>query len=155
MHPSAQRVQTALQESGYDGKVVELIDSTRTAVEAAQAAGCEVGQIAKSLIFRLEPTLEPVLILVSGSNRVHEKRLGRLLGGKLVRPDASYVRDVTGFAIGGIPPIGHKTSLKTYLDEDLLQYETVWGAAGTPNAVFEITPQELVKISNSQVVCVK
>lgn len=155
MHPSAQRVQSALQELGFSGQVLELEDSTRTAVEAAQAVGCEVGQIVKSLVFRLDPAGETVLILVSGPNRVHEKHLGRLLGGSLLRPDADYVREATGYAIGGIPPIGHKTTLKTYIDEDLLKFETVWAAAGTPNAVFQITPQDLVKISGGQVVNVK
>lgn len=155
MHPSAQKVQNALTALGYDGQVVEMAASTRTAVEAAQAAGCEVGQIVKSLVFMLEPAHEPVLALVSGSNRVHEKHLGRLLGGTLARPDANYVHEVSGFAIGGVPPVGHKTPMKTYLDEDLLQYETIWAAAGTPNAVFPINPQALLKISGAQVVCVK
>ena len=155
MHPSAQRVQNALTNLGYNGHVMELEASTRTAAEAAQAAGCEVGQIVKSLVFMLEPEGQPVLILVSGVNRVHEKHLGRLLGGTLARPDADYVHDISGFAIGGIPPVGHKTLLKTYLDEDLLQYDTVWAAAGTPNAIFPIEPQALLKMSGAQVVSVK
>ena len=159
MHPSAQKVQDALRERGYLGNVVELEASTRTAVEAAQAAGCEVGQIVKSLVFMLHPAREgekkPILVLVSGPNRVHEKHLGRLLGGILVRADAEYVREVTGFAIGGIPPVGHISPLNTYIDEDLLQYSTVWAAAGTPNAVFQIFPAQLVEISNGQVVSVK
>jgi prolyl-tRNA editing enzyme YbaK/EbsC (Cys-tRNA(Pro) deacylase) len=155
MHPSAQRVQNALTELGYSGQVVEHEASTRTAVEAAQAAGCEVGQIVKSLVFRLQPANEPILVLVSGPNRVHEKHLGHLLGGVLERADADYVREVSGYAIGGVPPAGHKTRLKTYVDEDLLQYKTVWAAAGTPNAVFEVSPQELVRISQGQVMNVK
>lgn len=155
MHPSAQKVQNALTALGYGGQIVELEASTRTAVEAAQAVGCEVAQIVKSLVFMLEPAHTPVLALVSGTNRVHEKHLGRLLGGTLARPDAEYVREVSGFAIGGIPPVGHKTALKTYLDEDLLQYETVWAAAGTPNAVFPIPPQMLLKISGAEIVNVK
>ncbi len=155
MHPSAQRVQAALDELGYTGQVVELEASTRTAVEAAQAAGCEVGQIVKSLVFRLEPAGEPVLILVSGPNRVHEKRLGRLLGGTLSRPDADYVREISGYAIGGVPPVGHKTKLRTFLDGDLFQYDTVWAAAGTHNAVFPIAPAELLRITGAQVVEVK
>lgn len=155
MHPSAQRVQNALNELGYTGQVRELEASTRTAVEAAQAAGCEVGQIVKSLVFRLEPANEAVLVLVSGPNRVHEKHLGRLLGGTLVRADAEWVREISGYAIGGIPPVGHKSPLKTYMDEDLLQYETIWAAAGTPNAVFPIEPRDLQRISSAQVVNVK
>jgi prolyl-tRNA editing enzyme YbaK/EbsC (Cys-tRNA(Pro) deacylase) len=155
MQPSAQKVQDALNELGYTGQVQELEASTRTAVEAAAAAGCEVGQIVKSLVFKVEPADEPILVLVSGPNRVHEKHFGRLLGGSLVRPDADYVREISGFAIGGIPPVGHKTALKTYIDEDLLQYEVVWAAAGTPNAVFPIDPKELVRISGAEVVNVK
>lgn len=155
MHPSAQRVQEALHERGFTGQVVELEASTRTAAEAAQAAGCAVGQIVKSLIFRLEQSNKPVLILVSGDNRVHEKRLGRLIGDSLVRPDADFVHEISGYAIGGIPPVGHKTPLETYLDEDLQQYDVIWAAAGTPNAVFAITPAELVRITGAQVICVK
>lgn len=155
MHPSAQRVQNALNDLGYTGQIMELEASTRTAVEAAQAAGCEVGQIVKSLVFRLEPSGDAVLVLVSGPNRVHEKHLGHLLGGTLVRADAEWVREISGFAIGGIPPVGHKNIIKTYMDEDLLQYETVWAAAGTPNAVFPIEPHMLLRISGAQVVNVK
>jgi Cys-tRNA(Pro) deacylase len=154
MHPSTQRVQATLRTLGYTGQIQEHEVSTRTAVEAAQAAGCQVGQIVKSLVFRLEPPGEAVLVLVSGSNRVHEKRLGRLLGGTLARADADDVHEVSGFAIGGVPPVGHRTALKTFIDEDLLQYDTVWAAAGTPNAVFEITPSDLVRITGGQVVCV-
>jgi prolyl-tRNA editing enzyme YbaK/EbsC (Cys-tRNA(Pro) deacylase) len=155
MHPSAQKVQDTLAALGYTGQIKELEASTRTAVEAAQAAGCEVGQIVKSLVFKLEPANQPVLVLVSGTNRVNEKHLGRLLGGTLTRPDADYVHEISGFAIGGVPPIGHKTLLKTYLDEDLLQYDTIWAAAGTPNAVFSIEPQALLKMSGAEVVSVK
>jgi Cys-tRNA(Pro) deacylase len=154
MHPSTQRVQATLRTLGYTGQIQEHEVSTRTAVEAAQAAGCQVGQIVKSLVFRLEPPGEAVLVLVSGSNRVHEKRLGRLLGGTLARADADDVHEVSGFAIGGVPPVGHRTALKTFIDEDLLQYDTVWAAAGTPNAVFEITPSDLVRITGGQVICV-
>ncbi len=154
-HPSAQRVQNALHELGFSGEVLELESSTRTAAEAAQAAGCEVGQIVKSLVFKLEPEGKPVLVLVSGANRVHEKRLGRLLGGKLSKADADFVHDVSGYAIGGVPPIGHKNPMATFMDEDLMQYPVIWAAAGTPNAIFQITPQELQRISNSQMVCVK
>lgn len=159
MHPSAQRVQEALNQLGYTGQIVEHEASTRTAVEAAQAAGCEVGQIVKSLVFMLQtpqnPAGEPILVMVSGPNRVHEKHFGQLLGGRLTRADADYVREWSGFAIGGVPPVGHKTPMQTYLDEDLLLYETIWAAAGTPNAVFQITPQALVRISGAKVVSVK
>ena len=155
MHPTAQRVYLALTEAGFTGTIIEHEESTRTAEEAAQAAHCDVGQIVKSLVFSLEPDATPILLMVSGANRVHEKHLGQLLGGKLVRPDANYVYESTGFAIGGIPPIGHSQPLATYLDEDLMQYETVWAAAGTPNAVFETTPSFLQTITKAQIVSVK
>jgi len=159
MHPSAERVQKALIELSFSGNVLEMSDSTRTAVEAADAAGCEVGQIVKSLVFRLDPMdggePAPVLLLVSGSNRVHEKHVGRLLGGSLSRADADYVREVSGFAIGGVPPIGHKNQISTYIDEDLLQYPFVWAAAGTSFAIFQIDPCRLVEISKGNVICVK
>ncbi len=155
MHPSAQRVQNVLNGLGYTGQVIEHEASTRTAVEAAEAAGCDVGQIVKSLVFRLQPANEAVLVLVSGPNRVHEKHLGRMLGGTLERADADFVREISGYAIGGVPPVGLKTPMRTYVDEDLLQYETVWAAAGTPNAVFQVAPQELVRMCAGQVVNVK
>ncbi len=159
MHASAQKVQNALRQLGYQGDVIELEASTRTAVEAAQAAGCEVGQIVKSLVFSFHPSdgsaETPILVLVSGPNRVHEKHFGRLLGGMLTRADADFVREVSGFAIGGIPPVGHASPLPTYIDEDLMQFSTVWAAAGTPNAIFQIAPATLVEITKGQLVNVK
>lgn len=155
LHPSAQRVLNTLRELGYPGDVFEMDSSTRTAAEAAQAAGCEIGQIVKSLIFRVEPEGRAILVLVSGANRVHEKRLGQLVGGTLSRPDADFVREATGFAIGGVPPVGHKNPMETFIDEDLLQYEEVWAAAGTPNAIFKIHPRELAAYSRGQILCVK
>lgn len=159
MHPNAQKVQDTLLKLGYHGEVVELEASTRTAVEAAQAAGCEVGQIVKSLIFALQKDgtnqRTPILVLVSGPNRVNEKKFSRLLGGILTRADADYVREITGFAIGGIPPAGHAKTLETFIDEDLLKFSSVWAAAGTPNAIFQIAPSQLVEITKGQVVPVK
>lgn len=155
LHPSAQKVQNTLRELGFSGEVLELESSTRTAAEAAQAAGCQIGQIVKSLVFRLEPEGTPLLVLVSGANRVHEKRLGRQLGGTLAKADADFVHEVSGFAIGGVPPVGHKTPMQTCIDEDLLQYEVIWAAAGTPNAIFRLTPPELVRISRGTLLSVK
>ncbi len=155
LHPNAQRVLQALRGLGYNGEVVELQESTRTAAEAAQAAGCELGQIVKSLVFRIGVGGPAVLVLVSGSNRVHEKRLGRIIGGTLEKADADFVRETSGYAIGGVPPVGHKTPIQTYIDEDLLQYPFVWAAAGTPNAIFKVDPHELVKLSGGTVVSVK
>jgi len=152
---SAQRVQQALEAQGMDLRVIELPDSTRTAVEAAQAVGCEVGQIVKSLIFKGKKTQQPYLVLVSGVNRVDEKKLRRKVGEKVGKADADFVRTHTGFAIGGVSPIGHKESLATLIDEDLLQYDQLWAAAGTPHAVFALTPVDLQRLTAGEVEDVK
>ncbi len=152
LSPSAQKVQDALAPFGLSLQVVELPASTRTAVEAAQAVGCTVGQIAKSLIFRSQQSDRPVLVIASGANRVNEKRIGELLGEPIGKADADFVRQRTGFVIGGVPPVGHLEPLATFLDADLMQFEEIWAAAGTPNAVFKLTPPELVKITGGQVI---
>jgi prolyl-tRNA editing enzyme YbaK/EbsC (Cys-tRNA(Pro) deacylase) len=153
MHPQALRVQNALIQSGCSSIVREIPDSTRTAVEAAQAVGCDVGQIVKSLVFILDPPGEAILVLVSGANRVNEKHLGHLLNGRINKASADQVQNTTGFAIGGVAPLAHSSPLPTYIDEDLLQYHEVWAAAGTPHAVFPITPTELVRITaGSQII---
>jgi Cys-tRNA(Pro) deacylase len=152
---SARRVQQALTEKHVDLKVVELPDSTRTAQEAALAVGCQVAQIAKSLIFRTRQSKSAVLVIASGSNRVNEKKIKRLLGEPIEKADAEFVRETTGFAIGGIPPVGHLHRLPTYIDEDLLQYQAIWAAAGTPHAVFALTPDDLVHLTDGQVADVK
>lgn len=140
---AAQRVQEAASRLGLAVEVVEMTQSTRTAEEAAKAAGCAVGQIVKSLVFRYKTSGTPVLLLVSGANRVNEKAVARVLGEALTRPDAQYVRDLTGYAIGGIPPLGHREPIETWIDEDLLQYDAVWAAAGTPVAIFKVAPADL------------
>ena len=140
---SAQRVQDALTALGLPCRVVELPASTRTAQEAADAVGCAVGQIVKSLVFRGAHTDTPILVLASGTNQVHEARLGELAGQPIAKADAAFVRTHTGFAIGGVAPLGHPTPLKTYIDADLLQYAEIWAAAGTPNAVFALRPADL------------
>ena len=155
LKPSAQRVQDVLQERGFTNQVIELTDSARTAAEAAAAMGCEVGQIAKSLIFQGKESGAPILIIASGANRVNEKRVAAHLGEKLTKPDADFVREQTGFAIGGIPPVGHSQAIKTLIDEDLLQYEQIWAAAGHQNALFALTPDELVRMAQGAVVGVK
>ena len=152
---SAQKVQDLLTLQGFDCKVIESVESTRTAQEAADRAGCLLGQIIKSLIFKGKTSHKPILVLTSGANRVDEKRISEYAGEPIVRADADFVRAVTGFAIGGVPPLGHVQKMETYLDEDLLQYKTIWGAAGTPNAIFELTPDDLIKMTNGKVVRVK
>lgn len=152
---AAQKVQDVLLAYGLQVQVVEMSDSTRTAVEAAQAVGCEVGQIVKSLVFKGKESGKPILVEVSGANRVNEKALSALVGEKIVKPDADFVREQTGFSIGGIPPVGHTNPMVSLIDEDLMQYEVVWAAAGTPNAVFQLTPQDLEKITGGRIIAVK
>jgi Cys-tRNA(Pro) deacylase len=152
---SAQKVQDFLITSGYPHKVVEHNQSTRTSAEAAQAIGCSVEQIAKSLVFITRQTKKPVMVIASGPNRVNTKRVGEALGEPIDRADPDFVREVTGFAIGGIPPIGHATPVEIFIDEDLQQYETIWAAAGAPTAVFELTPADLVKMTGGKVMRVK
>ncbi|RIH90971.1 Cys-tRNA(Pro)/Cys-tRNA(Cys) deacylase YbaK [Calidithermus terrae] len=152
---SAQKVQDALHARGFgELRVVEMPASTRTAQEAADAVGCSVGQIVKSLIFRGAASGKPYLLLVSGPNRVDEAKVGERLGERLERAKPDWVREVTGFAIGGVPPVGHATPLEALIDPDLLQYEQVWAAAGTPNAVFALTPQQLVALTGGRVMAV-
>jgi prolyl-tRNA editing enzyme YbaK/EbsC (Cys-tRNA(Pro) deacylase) len=155
INPTAQKVQDTLRSMGCDSTVIEFSESTRTAQEAAQRAGCELGQIVKSLIFRGLSTGKAILVLASGANRVDESRLSQLAGEAIGRADANFVREATGYAIGGVPPIGYTQTIETYLDEDLLQYATVWAAAGTPNAIFEIPSRELARITRARVVPVK
>nr|MBC7243855.1 YbaK/EbsC family protein [Chloroflexota bacterium] len=152
MPPSVQRVQEALQHLGFPYQVLELPQSTHTAAEAAQAVGCTVGQIVKSLVFRGKETHKPILVLASGANRVNEKMLAQLIGEPVEKADADYVREQTGFAIGGVPPIGHIQPLPTYIDHDLLQYDEIWAAAGTPHAVFRLTPTALVRMTGGTVI---
>lgn len=150
LKPSAQRVQDALAARGYSNQVVEFADSTRTAAEAAAAVGCTVGQIAKSLIFRGHTTRRPILIIASGANRVHEKRMAAIIGEKLDKADADFVRETTGYAIGGVPPLGHDQPLVTYIDRALLAYQEIWAAAGHPFAVFRLTPDELLAMTGGE-----
>jgi len=155
LSPSAQKVQDALHTLGFDLTVIEHAESTRTAQEAADRVGVTLGQIVKSLIFKGKASGKPILVLTSGANRVDEKRIKAYAGEKIERADADFVREVTGYAIGGVPPIAHAQKMETYLDEDLLQYDVIWAAAGTPNAVFELTPRDLQKMTGGQVKSVK
>ena len=145
-HPqkaSARRVQDYLHERGFSFQVKELPDSTRSAQEAADAIGCSVPQIAKSLIFRDEDSGKAVLVVASGSNRVSTDKIEQATGLRLGKADGRFVREQTGFAIGGIPPVAHAKPVITILDPDLRQYDLIWAAAGTPNAVFALKPDDL------------
>ena len=149
MHPTAQKVAAAAEQLGLTVAVKEFEASTRTAEDAAQAIGCTVAQIVKSLLFVVNG--EPTVVLVSGPNRLDEKKLAALcqVGRKKIkRAKADIVREATGFAIGGVPPFGHKTNLPVYIDQDFWQFDLVWAAAGTPNAVFPITPDQLSQATN-------
>jgi prolyl-tRNA editing enzyme YbaK/EbsC (Cys-tRNA(Pro) deacylase) len=152
---SAQKVQQALDVLGLHLNVVELPGSTRTAVEAAQAVGCQVGQIVKSLVFKAKRSERPILVIASGQNRVDEKRLEALIGEPLGKADADFVRQRTGFVIGGVPPVGHLEKLETYIDQDLLQFDELWAAAGTPHAVFRLKPAELLQMTDGHVADIK
>lgn len=152
LKPAPRRVQQAADGLGLAVRVVEMAQSTRTAEEAAAACGCSVGQIIKSLVFRGKQSGKPILLLVSGANRVDQKGVAGAIGEALDRPDAVFVREVTGFAIGGIPPFGHAQPLPTWIDKDLLQYETVWAAAGSPEAVFEVDPRRLAEVIGARVI---
>jgi prolyl-tRNA editing enzyme YbaK/EbsC (Cys-tRNA(Pro) deacylase) len=148
---SAQRVADELQRHGAGFEVVELPASTRTAVEAAAAVGCDVAQIAKSLVFRTAETSRPVLVVASGANRVDVAVLSARLGEQVVRADPDWVRETTGFAIGGIPPLAHRTEPVTFIDEDLMHLDEIWAAAGTPNSVFKLSPANLEALTGGTV----
>jgi prolyl-tRNA editing enzyme YbaK/EbsC (Cys-tRNA(Pro) deacylase) len=149
---SAQTVQDALNHVGLDLIVKEFPDSTRTAQQAADAIGCEIGQIAKSLIFKGKTSGNPILVIASGKNRVNEKLITEFCGEPIEKADADFVLEATGFAIGGIPPVGYRTPVNPLIDQDLMSYDIIWAAAGTPNAVFKLRPQDLLQITHGIVV---
>ena len=152
---SADRVRQALSVLGHPADVREFDATTRTSADAAAAIGCTVAQIAKSLVFRAKPSGRPVLVVASGVNRVNEKAIGTELGEAIGKADAQFVRDKTGFAIGGVAPVGHDTPPLVFIDRDLLALAEIWAAAGTPNAVFQLAPTELVKMTGGRVEAVK
>jgi prolyl-tRNA editing enzyme YbaK/EbsC (Cys-tRNA(Pro) deacylase) len=145
--PSALKVQAVL---GPDFQVLEFETSTRTSQEAAAAIGCTVAEIAKALIFKSAEG-RAVLVIASGVNRVDEKKVQTLLGQRISRADADFVRDRTGFAIGGVPPVGHASRPVVLIDRDLQRFAYVWAAGGTPNAVFRIAPADLIRLTQGRV----
>ena len=149
---SAERVEQALDHLGVSSRIKELPKSTRTAQEAAQAVGCQVDQIVKSLVFKTRGSNRPILIMTSGANQVDEQAVSDIIGEKIQFASPSFVRDKTGFAIGGVSPVGHTREIATYIDRDLLAFPTIWAAAGTPHAVFQITPDELIQATGGQVI---
>ena len=151
---SAQRVQNTLNALGIALKVIELPASTRTAKDAADAVGCDVGQIAKSLVFEMSVSHRPILIIASGKNRVNEKLMKTIVGEKIKKAHAEFVRSQTGFSIGGVSPVGHTKKIPIYIDRDLFNYKEIWAAAGTPHALFCLTPDDLLKITSGKIVAI-
>ena len=147
---SKSRVEAAFAALGKTFETREFPESTRTAQEAAAAVGCDVGQIAKSLIFKTRQSDQPVLVVASGANRVDEAAVGRILGEKIARADADFVRQRTGFAIGGVAPVGHLSEPIILLDRDLQHYDVIWAAAGTPNRVFALSPDDLLTLTGGK-----
>ena len=151
---SVARVRETLARHGLAAEIREFDASTRTSADAAAAIGCTVAQIAKSVIFRAKGANQPVLVIASGINRVDEKKLEAVLGDKIGRADAEFVRAATGFAIGGVAPVGHTGPVRVFIDADLNQYDVIWAAAGSPNAVFRLTPADLQRITGGHVMTV-
>jgi Cys-tRNA(Pro) deacylase len=139
---------------GLKLEIVSLPQSTRTAAEAAQAVGCQLGQIAKSIVFQSKKG-NPVLVIASGANRIDEEKLEKILGEKIQKADADFVRQETGFVIGGVSPFGHKKKIITFIDKDLFNFSEIWAAAGDSFSVFKTTASELAKITAGQVIEVK
>ncbi len=150
LRAAAARVQQILAENGLATQVIEFAETTRTSAEAAAQIGCSVAEIAKSLVFRAKGSNRPILVIASGANRVDEKAVAALLGEKLGKADADFVRDKTGYAIGGVAPIGHACPPVTFIDEDLLKFDAIWAAAGTPFAVFRLTPADLLRLTGGK-----
>jgi prolyl-tRNA editing enzyme YbaK/EbsC (Cys-tRNA(Pro) deacylase) len=152
---SAARVQADLAARGFSHEIVVFERPVRTAADAAAAVGCAVAQIVKSLVFRRADDGRPVLVVASGAGRVDEARVTAAIGTAIGKADADYVRETTGFAIGGVPPIGHRRPLETLIDADLMAHAEIWAAAGHPNTVFRLTPDELVRMTGGRVVTVR
>jgi len=153
--PAERRVADALARHGLPGQVTVLAGHATTAEMAADALGIALGRIVKSLVFAGADSGSPYMLLVSGANRVHEKRAGRVIGEKLARADADFVKRTTGFSIGGVSPFGHPDPLGLFIDEDLFAFKTVWAAAGHPRSVFEIAPADLERTTGARRICVK
>jgi prolyl-tRNA editing enzyme YbaK/EbsC (Cys-tRNA(Pro) deacylase) len=149
-HPTALRVAQLLRDAGLAGEIVEFEQPTRTSAEAAAAIGCTVAEIAKSIVYRGAASGEAVIVVASGANRVSEAKVAARVGEALARADADFVREATGYAIGGVAPLGHAKPVKLLLDEDLRRFGKVWAAGGTPFSVFPLTPEELRTITGTE-----
>ena len=151
LNRSSEKVQEYLRSVGVDARVIEMPSTTKTAKEAAQVIGCSVAQIAKSIIFRTAQSGRPVLVITSGANRVNEHRMSELIGEQIEKATPEFVRESTGFGIGGVPPVGHCNPVETWIDRDLLQFDILWAAAGTPFTVFSIRPNQLLSITGGKI----
>jgi prolyl-tRNA editing enzyme YbaK/EbsC (Cys-tRNA(Pro) deacylase) len=149
--PAARRIADLLAAEGMKDRVVEMPDSTRSAADAARACGCAVAQIAKSIVLRATRSDRPVVVVASGANRVDEARIAAVLGEPVGKADADFVRARTGFAIGGVAPLGFSESVPLFIDADLLQHADIWAAAGTPRCVFRLSPDELIRLTGGTV----
>ncbi len=149
-HPTAVRTSRLLREAGVDAAVVEFDQPTRTSADAAAAIGCSVAEIAKSIVFRGRTSGQAVIVVASGDNRVSEAKVAAKLGEPLARADADFVRAATGYAIGGVAPLGHSQPVKLLLDENLRRFRTIWAAGGTPFSVFPLTPDQLAKLTGAE-----
>lgn len=149
---SCQKIQDLLHEYDLEIKVIEFKELVRTSKETADLIGCEVGQIAKTLIFKNKKTKKPICVILSGKNRLDESKIVKHLGQEVEKPDAHFIVEHTKFIIGGIPPMGYPLDDQPLIDEDLMRYKEIWAAAGTPYAVFRIAPQDLLKITDAKVV---
>ncbi|MEM7815661.1 MAG: YbaK/EbsC family protein [Candidatus Aenigmatarchaeota archaeon] len=152
---STKMFQERMKRKGFSCNPVELPQGTRTSEDAARAVGCSLKQIAKSILFRGRITGKPVLVVASGSNRIDEKKVGSIFGEPVEKADADFVKESTGFSIGGVPPSCHIKKIPTLIDEELLSQSEIWAAAGNPNSVFRLTPNELLKITEGKVADVK
>jgi prolyl-tRNA editing enzyme YbaK/EbsC (Cys-tRNA(Pro) deacylase) len=148
-HPTALRTAQLLRERGIATQVVEFEQPTRTSAEAAAAIGCTVAEIAKSVVFRGAASGQAVVVVASGDNRVSEAKVASLVGEMLARADADFVREATGYAIGGVAPVGHAKAVKLLLDKDLRRFARIWAAGGTPYSVFPLTPDELARLTGA------
>jgi Cys-tRNA(Pro) deacylase len=152
---SVQRVLDELNSLNIPTNFIELPQITRTAIEAAEAVDCHVSQIVKSLVFETENSHKPILVLTSGSNKVNEVIVGTVIGEKIKFASVEFVREVTGFAIGGVSPFGLKGKIRTFIDEDLQKHPLIWATAGSHQAVFSISPEDLVKATKAEVIKVQ
>jgi len=151
-HPAVERVRAVLAAAGVDGSIVALPDAARTARAAAEAIGCDVAQIANSLVFRGETSGAPLLVLTSGANRVDTARAAAIVGEPVGKADPAFVRAATGFVIGGVAPVGHPAPVRTLIDRDLFRHAEIWAAAGHPHTVFRLTPDALLRLTGGTVV---